>query len=150
MYKRIRTMHVALLLFAILTLGNLIKITIKSDCSISYSAKVICNHQLKIESQEITNTKFKREKDMAKRFIQTDDVWEKSRLVLDFVANIIYNSYNGIGGVLYKRLFIRQINTWHCRTIRTMHVALLLFAILTLGNLIKITIKSDCSISPFF
>ena len=133
---------------AILALGNYLKITIKSDCSIFYSARVVCIHQLKIEPQEATNTKFKREEDMLEEFTQSDNGRKKSKIVVDFIASIRYNIYNAASRILNRQLFTGTTSNRHCQTIRTMHVVMLHFAILALGNYLKITIKSDCSISP--
>ena len=143
-------MHVVMLQLAIFALGNYLKITIKSDCSIFYSVRVVCNHQLKIEPQETTSTKFKREEDMGKKFTQADNERKKSEMVVDFIANIRYNIYNAVSGILNIRLLAKSIDNRHCQTIRMMHVIMLQLAILALGNYLKITIKSDCSISPFF
>ena len=139
-----------MLQIAILALGNYLKIKIKSDCSVSYSARVVCNHQLKIESQETTNTKFKREEDMSKKFTQADNERKKSEIAVDFIVNIRYNIYNAVSGILNSQLFAGFINNRHCQTIRTVCVVMLQIAILALGNYLKIKIKSDCSVSPFF
>ena len=141
-------MHVVVLQLAILALGNYLKITIKSDCSIFYSARVVCNHQLTIEPQETTNTKFKREEDMLERFTQADNVRKKSKIVVDFIASMRYYIYNAVSRILNRQLFAGPNNNQCCQTIRMMHVVVLQLAILALGNYLKITIKSDCSISP--
>ena len=143
-------MHVIMLQVAILVLGNYLKITINSDCSIFYSARVVCIHQLIIEPQGTTNTKFKREEDVLEKFAQVDNGRKKSKIVVDFIVSIRYNIYNAISRILNRQLFTGTISNRRCQTIRMMHVIMLLVAILVLGNYLKITINSDCSISPFF
>ena len=143
-------MHVVMLQLAIIALSNNLKITIKSDCSIFYSARVVCIHQLKIEPQEATNTKFKREEDMLEEFTQEDNGRKKSKIVVDFIASIRYNIYNTTSRILNRQLFAGTISNRRCQTIRMMHVVMLQLAIIALSNNLKITIKSDCSISPFF
>ena len=139
-----------MLQLAIIASGSYIKIIIKSDVSTFSSVRVICNHQCKVESQEITNTNFKREEDMTEKFTQIDNTRITSVIVVDFIANIIYNIYNAVSGILLKRLSIGLTQSQNCRTIRTVYVIMLQLAIIASGSYIKIIIKSNCIIFSFF
>ena len=87
---------------------------------------------------------------MLEKFAQVDNGRKKSKIVVDFIVGIRYNIYNAISRILNRQLFTGTISNRRCQTIRMMHVIMLQVAILALGNYLKITIKSDCSISPFF
>lgn len=114
--------YVIMLQLAIIAFGSYIKITIKSDVSRFCSVRVVCNHQCKIESQETTNTKFKREEDMTEKFTQIDNTRRNPVIVVDFIANIIYNIYNAVSGILLKRLSTGLTQSQYCRTIRMVYV----------------------------